>query len=65
VGDLHNPNNAQASGIMTIPARCVMSIERLSEERRPSASAEIDSAGIGDQDFRSERTRQVFVSLVA
>jgi len=29
VGDLDNPSNAQASGIMTIPARCVLSIERL------------------------------------
>ncbi|MES0401909.1 MAG: hypothetical protein ABUJ93_00185 [Hyphomicrobium sp.] len=70
VGDLHNPNNAQASGIMTIPARCVISIERLSEERKPSASAETDSGGIGsaeiaDQDSDSARMRQVSGSLVA
>ena len=32
VGDLDNPKNAQASGIMTIPARCVISIEILTEE---------------------------------
>jgi hypothetical protein len=32
VGDLKNPKNAQASGIMTIPARCVVSVERLTEE---------------------------------
>ena len=32
VGDLDNPTNAQASGIMTIPARCVLSIEKLTEE---------------------------------
>lgn len=32
VGDLHNPTNAQASGIMTIPARCILSMERLTEE---------------------------------
>jgi hypothetical protein len=32
VGDLDNPLNAQASGIMTIPARCVISIERLTED---------------------------------
>lgn len=32
VGDLDNPKNAQASGIMTIPARCVLSIEKLTEE---------------------------------
>jgi len=70
VGDLHNPNNAQASGIMTIPARCVISIERLSEERKPSASPETDSGGIGsaeiaDQDSDSARMRQVSGSLVA
>ena len=39
VGDLDNPLNAQASGIMTIPARCVLSIERLTEEDRPIFSA--------------------------
>lgn len=32
VGDLHNPANAQASGIMTIPTRCILSMERLTEE---------------------------------
>lgn len=31
VGDLENPDHAQASGIMTIPTRCVISIETLSE----------------------------------
>ncbi len=31
IGDLNDPDNAQASGIMTIPARCVLSVERLSE----------------------------------
>jgi hypothetical protein len=31
VGDLSNPANAQASGIMTIPARCVVSVELLTE----------------------------------
>jgi hypothetical protein len=31
VGDLGSPQNAQASGIMTIPARCIVSIERLIE----------------------------------
>jgi hypothetical protein len=65
VGDLHNPNNAQASGIMTIPARCVMSIERLSEERRPSASAGTGPAEIADPDSDSTPMRQVSGSLVA
>jgi hypothetical protein len=32
VGDLDTPHNAQASGIMTIPTRCVISIERLTED---------------------------------
>lgn len=32
VGDLGHPDNAQASGVMTIPARCIISIERLVEE---------------------------------
>jgi hypothetical protein len=39
VGDLDNPNNAQASGIMTIPARCVLSIEKLTEEEVLTSSA--------------------------
>src|SRR5258707_900400 len=38
VGDLDNPRNAQASGIMTIPARCVLSIEKLIEEEVPTSS---------------------------
>jgi len=38
VGDLDNPNNAQASGIMTIPARCVLSIEKLTEEEVATSS---------------------------
>jgi hypothetical protein len=39
VGDLKNPKNAQASGIMTIPARCVVSVERLTEEGELISSA--------------------------
>lgn len=31
VGDLEHPEKAQASGIMTIPTRCVLSVERLTE----------------------------------
>lgn len=37
VGDLQNPANAQASGIMTIPTRCVISIDGLSEYRQATA----------------------------
>jgi hypothetical protein len=39
VGDLGDPDHAQASGIMTIPARCVLSIERLVEVEVTSSSA--------------------------
>jgi hypothetical protein len=38
VGDLDSPQNAQASGIMTIPTRCVISIERLAEEEEATSS---------------------------
>ena len=38
VGDLENPKNAQASGIMTIPARCILSIEKLTEEELLTSS---------------------------
>jgi hypothetical protein len=31
VGDLGDPDHAQTSGVMTIPARCVVAIERLEE----------------------------------
>jgi hypothetical protein len=31
IGDLENPERAQASGIMTIPTRCVLSVEKLTE----------------------------------
>lgn len=31
VGDLGDPENAQANGIMTIPTRCVLAMERLEE----------------------------------
>jgi hypothetical protein len=48
VGDLDDPHNAQASGIMTIPARCVISIERLTEDGPISSAGpepvETDSA---------------------
>jgi hypothetical protein len=46
IGNLHNPNNAQASGIMTIPARCVISIEKLTEADLPTSSVvSVRSAG--------------------
>jgi len=49
VGDLGHPEKAQASGIMTIPTRCVLSVERLTETDGTISSAEIaGSAAIAD-----------------
>jgi len=45
IGDLDDPEKAQASGIMAIPARCVLSIERLTEEENLTSSAGSGSAG--------------------
>jgi hypothetical protein len=39
IGDLHSPENAQASGIMTIPTRCILSIETLTEVDGPNVFA--------------------------
>ena len=62
IGDLGTPEKAQASGIMTIPTRCVLSVERLTEEGRiiyfsvgsgsvGSGSVGSGSVGSGDSDF--------------
>lgn len=48
IGDLAHPENAQASGIMTIPTRCVLSIETLTEDAGPTFSA-------GPTDFADRR----------
>ncbi len=48
IGDLASPENAQASGIMTIPTRCVLSIETLSEDGGPTVFA-------GPTDFSDRR----------
>ncbi len=72
VGDLENPEKAQASGIMTIPTRCVLSVERLTEEERVTTTSCADpdpadfagpegfgSAAIsGDQQIASAPTLQ-------
>lgn len=47
IGDLAHPEKAQASGIMTIPTRCVLSIERLTEEEPPT-SAVLAGSGLAD-----------------
>ncbi|HVZ05578.1 hypothetical protein [Hyphomicrobium sp.] len=46
VGDLENPERAQASGIMAIPTRCVLSVEKLTEEEAVTVS--VDSVGQPD-----------------
>lgn len=48
IGDLGSPQNAQASGIMTIPTRCILSIETLTEIGGPNVSA-------GPTDFADRR----------
>ncbi|MGQ0455838.1 MAG: hypothetical protein ACT4OU_02125 [Hyphomicrobium sp.] len=66
IGDLQHPDKAQASGIMTIPARCVLSIEQLTEVATIASADFADcSAGSGgtavladDLDFGSARTPQ-------
>jgi len=57
VGDLDHPEKAQASGIMTIPTRCVLSIERLTEEDRPISSAD-PAAGADDREIASAPMRR-------
>jgi hypothetical protein len=48
VGDLAHPEKAQASGIMTIPTRCVLSVERLTETDGTISSEIAGSAAIAD-----------------
>jgi hypothetical protein len=48
VGDLAHPEKAQASGIMTIPTRCVLSVERLTEADVSISSEIAGSAAIAD-----------------
>jgi hypothetical protein len=50
VGDFEDPVKAQASGIMTIPTRCVLSIERLTESER-GTNAFADPGSVGSADF--------------
>ena len=48
IGDLAHPEKAQASGIMTIPTRCVLSVERLTEDVTISSADFAGSAGSAD-----------------
>ena len=48
VGDLAHPEKAQASGIMTIPTRCVLSVERLTVADGTISSEIAGSAAIAD-----------------
>ena len=67
IGDLESPKNAQASGIMTIPARCVLSIEKLTEEEVATSSVVLagvvgPSDAVVDQEIGSAPMPQEFVS---
>ena len=44
VGDIRSNGGAQASGVMTIPARCIVSIEDLAEATCPAPSSRPGSA---------------------
>ena len=48
IGDLAHPEKAQASGIMTIPTRCVLSVERLTEDVTISSADFAGSVGSAD-----------------
>jgi len=48
VGDLAHPEKAQASGIMTIPTRCVLSVEKLTEADGTISSEIAGAAAIAD-----------------
>jgi hypothetical protein len=59
VGDLTHAEKAQASGIMTIPTRCVLSVERLTEADGIISSEIADSAAIADdREIASAPTRR-------
>jgi hypothetical protein len=67
VGDFGSPKNAQASGIMTIPARCILSIERLVEEEVLTSSAGLEgtaapSDAVADPETVSAPTQPAFES---
>jgi hypothetical protein len=51
VGDLEHPEKAQASGIMTIPTRCVLSVERLTEEETLTVSPDLEPTGSIGSDY--------------
>lgn len=48
VGDLGHPEKAQASGIMAIPTRCVLSVEKLTEADGTISSEIAGSAANAD-----------------
>ena len=56
IGDLAHPEKAQASGIMTIPTRCVLSIEALTEEEVPTFSAAMMGSGLAVQNSTTSQS---------
>ena len=60
IGDLQHPEKAQASGIMTIPTRCVLSVERLTEADGTISSEIVGSAAnADDREIESAPMRRV------
>lgn len=66
IGDFQHPEKAQASGIMTIPTRCVLSVERLTEEEPlTSFAGPADFAGSEDSaDFAGSATSDLEIVSV-
>lgn len=46
IGDLGNPEKAQASGIMVIPSRCVIAIEPISESKHSSTNPDLGNTAV-------------------
>jgi hypothetical protein len=65
IGDLGSIANAQASGIMTIPSRCVLSIETLSEATATAEEERQNAPPLRGQASGSMQTRQEFEPLPA
>jgi hypothetical protein len=56
IGDLAHPEKAQASGIMTIPTRCVLSIEALTEVEVTTFSVGIADSGLAGRTLAGPTT---------
>lgn len=64
IGDLGAPEKAQASGIMTIPARCVLSIEKLTEVVTAASAADFADCPAGSAGQSAGTTAGTTAGLV-